>query len=196
MFENDSWVVQNGGMDEAGEIQRSLRYVTNRGWWTPSLLVLAWVAVLAHSRRPAWWSIVDVALFVIVLSVLYLVTHPTLTFSPSTIAQRRGPFRVSIDLANLASVRVNTMTRGISVVDPQTGQRPQINFFYPRRQDVGAATLPRGVYLRDTRGHRLALNFLRTDVTGWGACLVRALKAQPEVELGPQVMATLERVVR
>jgi len=176
--------------------QQTLRYVTNRGWWTPTLLLLLLVLAQSHSGQLSrWWAFDMVALLLLVL-ILHVLTHPTLKVSAEMISQRRGPFRVSVDLGSLRSVRVDTRARQLNAIDPQTGQPRQVNFYFKQSDDWSGKRPAQGVIVTDNEGHRLALRFLRTGVHRWGVYLLDAVKVQPEVELGPRVIETLELVVR
>jgi hypothetical protein len=176
--------------------QQTLRYVTNRGWWAPTLLLLIWLpAQNRWGQLSQWWPLDIVGLLLLVL-ILYVATHPILSFSPRTIVQRRGPFRVSIDLDDLQSVRVDTRTRQINAIDPQTGQPRQVNFYFKRTDDWAGKRPAQGLVLRDNKGHHLSLSFLRTGANQWGVYLLRSVRENPEVDLGPRVIETLERIVR
>jgi hypothetical protein len=158
---------------------------------------VSFLAARASALSPAqWWWLVDIFLLLLLLVILYVFTHPTLSFSSSTITQRRGPFHVSIDLNNLESVRVNTTVRRNRVIDPQTGEERQANFYYQRPDDWAGKTPAQGFDIRDSNGHHLSLRFSRTRADYWGQFLLHAVKAQPLLELGPGVMETLERVTR
>lgn len=183
-------------MEELPDSGQTLRYVTNRGWWTPTALLALVPPGQIHSGQLREWWLVDVTVLVLLLLVLYLATHPILTFSPQAITQRRGPFRVRIDLKNLSSVRISTTARQIGAIDPQTGQPRQVNFFFRQSDDWAGKRPATGVTLTDYEGHHVALRFLRTGADRWGAYVLSAIKQQPEVDLGPRVMETLERIVR
>jgi hypothetical protein len=101
---------------------------------------------------------------------------------------------VSIDLNNLKSVRVITTVRRNRVIDPQTGEDRQANFYYKRPDDWAGKPPAQGFNISDSVGHHLALRFLRTSADHWGAYLLGAVKAQPLLKLGPGVMETLERI--
>ncbi|MBW4029537.1 MAG: hypothetical protein HIU57_02520 [Acidobacteria bacterium] len=133
---------------------------------------------------------------VLLVLVLYIATHPTLSFSPRSITQRRGPFRVGIDLSDLSSVRIDIRTRQINATDPQTGHPRQVNFYFKPSDDEAGKRPVQGLVLSDNSGHHLALRFSRTGANRWGEYLLSAVRQQPEVDLGPRVMETLERIVR
>ncbi len=183
-------------MDSLSKDEQTLKYVTNRGWWTPTLLFLIWLPVQSHRGQLSKWWLVDVVGLVILVLVSYVATHPILSFSPRTFTQRRGPFRVSIDLDDLQSVRIDTRSRQINAIDPQTGQSRQVNFYFKQTDDWSGKRPAQGLVLRDNRGHRLALRFLRTGANEWGAYLLRSVREKPELDLGPRVIETLERIVR
>ena len=183
-------------MEDEHEGPQSLRYVTNRGWWTPTALVALVLLGQLHSGELRVWWLVDVTFFAVLLLFLYIVTHPTLTFSPKAITQRRGPFRVSIDLKNLSSVRISTTTRQLNAIDPHTGKPREVNFFFRKSDDWAGKRPSTGVVLADSAGHHLTLGFTRTRADRWGAYVLNAIKQQPDVDLGPRVMETLERIVR
>ena len=183
-------------MDNLPEGQQTIKCATNRGWWTPTLLLVLWLPEQVHSGQFRRWWLVDTVLLLPLLLVLYVVTHPILSFSPRTITQRRGPLRVSIDLNDLQSVRLDTRVRQVNAIDPQTGQPRQVNFYFKRPDDWAGKRLAQGIYLRDNKGHQLALRFLRTGANRWGANLLSAVREQPELELGPRVMETLGRIIR
>jgi len=183
-------------MDNLPEGQQTLKYVTNRGWWTPTMLLLLGLPGQLHSGQLRRWWVVDITVLVLLLLVLYVVTHPILSFTPQAITQRRGPFRVSIELNNLNSVRIDTRTRQVNAIDPSTGHPRQVNFFFRQTDDWAGKRPASGLVLIDNEGHHLALRFLRTGADCWGAYLLSAMKQQPELDLGPRVMETLERIVR
>jgi hypothetical protein len=183
-------------MDNLPEGLQTIKYATNRGWWTPTLLLVLWLPGLVHSGQFRRWWLVDIVFLLLLLLILYFVMHPILSFSPRTITQRRGPFRVSIDLNDLQSVRIDTRARQYNAIDPQTGQPRQVNFYFKRPDDWAGKRPAQGFYLRDNKGHYLALRFLRTGANRWGAYLLSAVRKQPELELGPRVMETLERIIR
>lgn len=183
-------------MDSLPQDQQILKYVTNRGWWTPTLLLLLWLLAQNRSDQLKRWWPVDIVVLLLLLLVLYVVTHPVLSFSPQTFTQRRGPFRVSIDLDDLESVRIDTRARQINAINPQTGQRRQLNFYFKRPDDWSEKRPAQGLVLRDNKGHRLALRFLRTGANRWGAYLLSAVRNDPELDLGPRVTETLERIIR
>ena len=103
---------------------------------------------------------------------------------------------MSIDLDDLQSVRIDTRARQINAVDPQTGQSRQVNFYFKRSDDWAGKRPAQGLVLRDNSGHRLALRFLRTRANQWGAYLLSSVRENPEMDLGPRVIETLERIVR
>ena len=84
-------------MSELGDGREVVRYVSNPAWWTPVLLVLVLLPSQIRSGGIASFFL-DLAIVVVLLTVLYVFTHPTLTFSANEVAQRRGPFRVTINL--------------------------------------------------------------------------------------------------
>ena len=183
-------------MEDSPESRQTLKYVTNRGWWTPTLLLALVLPGQIHSGRFRVWMLVDVTALVPLILVLYIVTHPILNFSPQAISLRRGPLCVSIDLRNLSSVRISTTARQIGAIDPQTGQSRQVNFYFRQSDDWAGKRPATGVALADSEGHHLVLRFLRTGADRWGAYVLSAISQQPEVDLGPRVMETLERIVR
>jgi hypothetical protein len=176
--------------------QQTLKYVTNRGWWTPTLLLLIWLLVQNHSGQLRRWWPIDIGVLLLLVLVLYVATHPILSFSPRTITQRRGPYRVSIDLDDLQSVRIDTRARQIKAIDPQTGQPRLLNFYFKQPDDWAGKRPAQGLVLRDNKGHHLALRFLRTGANRWGADLLSSVREKPELDLGPRVIETLERIVR
>ena len=183
-------------MDTAPEGQESVRYATTRAWWTPSVLLLLLLPKQIHSSQLRWW-LIDVALLLVLLLILYVFTHPTLTFSPLAITQKRGPFRVTVDLNALQSVRINLTQRRTNVTDPQTGERRSVIRSYVKSPDDWAGKPPvQGFYVEDSSGHHLTLSVLRTGASRWGAYLLRAMKAQSEVDLGPRVVEALESITR
>ena len=182
-------------MDSPPDDQETLTYVTNRAWWTPTLLLAFWLPWQLHSSH-FQWALTDILILLLLVVVLYMATHPTLSFSPGAISQRRGPFHVSIDLSALESVRVNNTVRRSKAIDPLTGERRQMNFFYRNPDDWAGLTPAQGFYIRDSHGHHLALRFLRTRANRWGSYLLSAIRERPQLELGPRVMETLERIVR
>lgn len=183
-------------MDSLPQDQQTLKYVTNRGWWTPTLLLLLWLLAQNHSGQLKRWWPVDIVVLLLLLLVLYVLTHPILSFSPRTFTQRRGPFRVSIDLDDLESVRIDTRARQINAIDPQTDQPRQVNFYFKRPDDWSGKRPAQSLVLRDDKGHHLALRFLRTDANRWGAYLLSEVRKNPELDLGPRVIETLERITR
>lgn len=175
----------------------SLRYVSNRAWWTPAPLVLLLVPSQIHANHVRWWPLLDSGLLVLLLGFLYVATHPVLTFSPHVITQRRGPFRTSIDLSHLTSVRVSTVGRRTSQLDPQTGARRSVIRFDVTSPDDWAGAPPvRAISVRDARGHHLTLGVLRTSTSRWGAYLLSSIRDDPDVEVGPRVVESLERFTR
>jgi len=183
-------------MDHLTDGQETNKFATNRAWWTPTLLWLLLLPKQIHSSQLRWW-LVDVAVLLLLLPVLYVLTHPTLTFSPHSLAQRRGPFHVSINLSDLQSVRVITTARRTAVNDPRTGERRSVIRFYAKYPDDSAGKPPvQGLYVRDADGHHLTLRFLRSGADRWGECLLHAIREQPEVELGPRVMEALASISR
>ena len=184
-------------MDNLPGGQEAIRYSTTRSWWTPTLLFILWLPEQVRSGYPRWWWLVDIVFNSLLLLVLYVFTHPTLTFSSSAITQHRGPFHVSIDLSDLQSVRVNTTVRRVAAIDPQTGERrPVIRFNYKDSNDWTGKLPVQGFYVRDSNGHHLTLNILRTGADRWGAILLSAIRDQPQLELGPRVMEALESITR
>ena len=177
--------------------QDSVRFATNRAWWTPPLLLLLLLPIQIH-RGNFWISaVIDAALAALLLCILFLLTHPILTFSQSAMSRRRGPFRVTVDLGDLESVRAITTSRRTSVLNPQTGEKRSVVRFYVTSPDDWSGKLPvQSFYIRDSRGNHLTLGVLRTKVNLWGACLLRAINAKPDVELGPRVVEALEAFTR
>lgn len=184
-------------MDNLPDGLQTIKYATTRAWWTPTLLLVLWLPEQVHSGQLRWWWLADIVLLLLLLLVLYVFTHPTLTFSPPAITQQRGPFRVSIDLNDLQSVRVNTTVRRVAAIDPQTGERrPVIRFNYKYPDDWAGKPPVQSFYVRDSNGHHLALSILRTGADRWGAYLLSAIREQPQLELGPRVMEALESITR
>lgn len=183
-------------MTDLSESQESFRYTSNRGWWTPTLLLLLLLPKQVHSSQPKWW-IIDAVIFVVLLAILYVMTHPTLTFSPVSITQQRGPFRTTIDLKHLQTVRIDTVQRRTNVMDPQTGERRSVIRWNYKNPDDWAGKPPvQGFYMQDCEDHHLSLSVLRTKPGVWCAHLLRAIKEQTEVEIGPRVVEALESFVR
>ncbi|MBW8076602.1 MAG: hypothetical protein GJU76_00655 [Gallionella sp.] len=184
-------------MENIDNGQDSVRYSTNPAWWTPPLLLLLLLPTQIHNRHFGMWLVLDVALLALFLFVFYLLTHPLLTFSQSALARRRGPFRVKVDLSNLESVRVSTIGRQTSVLDPQTGERRSVIRFYVKSPDDWAGKPPvQSISISDRQGRHLTLGVRRTNVNRWGAYLLRAINEQPNVELGPRVIEALEDFTR
>lgn len=184
-------------MAESSSNGESLRYVRNRAWWSPAFCALPLLIPYRHSNPSLWRWLVAGAVDVAILLVFYELNHATLMFSPREIAQRRGPFRTSVDLDALESVRVGTTSRQNAVLDPQTGERRSVirwNFKAP--DDWGGKPPVTSIFMRDQHGNQLTLNALRTDVERWGVYLLQAIKKQPEVELGPRVSEALESFTR
>ncbi len=183
-------------MSELGDGREVVRYVSNPAWWTPVLLVLVLLPSQIRSGGIASFFL-DLAIVVVLLTVLYVITHPTLTFSANEVAQRRGPFRVTINLNHLQSVRANTVNRRTNVLDPNTGDRRSvIRWRVKSPDDWGGRPPVQGFYLRDANDSHLALGVVRTSVDRWGAFLLHAIKDQPEVQLGPRVIDALEAFTR
>ena len=150
---------------------------------------------LLRASSLLWW-VIDLAAVVLLLAVLYVLTHPTLRYSALTLTQSRGPFRTSIDLRSLASVRVLDAVRRSNVLDPQTGERrSNIRWFYKSPDDWGGKTPVQGYVVRDTDGHRMAINAARAGAP-WAPLLLSALNTQPDVELGPRVVQSLKDFAR
>ena len=184
-------------MTESTTGEESVKYVTNRSWWVPGFFAIPLLLqyALSHPSPRRWLvsAVVDLALWF----VPYLLTHPTLTYSPQVIVQRRGPFRSSIDLDALERVRVSTVNRQSAVMDPLTGERRSVIRWYWRSPDDWAGKPPvTSVSMRDRRGGHLTLSVLRNDVDRWGRYLFQAIKDHPEVELGPRVTEALENLTR
>ncbi len=184
-------------MAESITNEGSVKYVTNRSWWAPAFGLIPFLIQYVHTNPTLWrWliaAVVDLALWF----VPYVLTHPTLTYSPQVIAQRRGPFRSSIELDALESVRVSTVSRQNAVMDPLTGERRSVIRWYRKYPDDWAGKPPvTSISMRDQRGSHLTLSVLRTDVDRWGRYLYGAIKGHPEVELGPRVTEALESLTR
>lgn len=184
-----------GLMDNADSGNGSLRYATSPGWWAPALLDLfAWPA-LVRSGSVLWWAL-DVAAVAFLLVALYVLTHPTIRYSSSAFSLSRGPFGTSIDLRHLASVRAMDVVRRTNVLDPQTGERRStIRWFYKSPDDWGGVTPVQGYVIKDTDGHRVTITAARAGAP-WAPLLLAALAAQPDVELGPQVIQSLNAFAR
>lgn len=184
-------------MDNIDSGQVSVKYATNPAWWTPPLLLLLLLPIQVHKGHFWIWLIIIAVLFALLLFILYQLTHPLLTFSQSFIARRRGPFRVKVDLSELESVRASTIARQTSVLDPQTGDRRSVIRFFVKSPDDWAGKPPvQSFYISDCHGRHLTLGVQRTSVSRWGACLLRAINEQPNVELGPRVIEALEDFTR
>ena len=182
-------------MDNGGTRDGTLRYGTTPGWWAPALLDLFALPVLVRSGSAAWWAI-DIAAVVLVLAVLYVLTHPTLRYSSNSFTLSRGPFRTSVHLADLASVRVIDVVRRSNVLDPQTGERrSNIRWFYKSPDDWGGVTPVHGYVINDTNGHRVSINTARAGAP-WAPLLLAALNEHPDVELGPRVVPSLNDFAR
>ena len=187
-------MTDTGLMGNAVSRDGTLRYSTTPGWWAPALLDLFALPVLVHSGSALRWAI-DVAAVALLLVVIYVFTHPTLRYSSSSFTLSRGPFRTSIDLRDLASVRVIDVVRRSNVLDPQTGERrSNIRWFYKSR-DWGGVTPVQGYVIRDTDGHRVSINAARTGAP-WAPLLLAALNEHPDVELGPRVVPSLNDFAR
>lgn len=182
-------------MDDATSGEEALKYATTPGWWAPALLdLLAWPALI-RAGSPLWW-VIDAATVALLLVVLYLLTHPTLRYSSLFFTQSRGPFRTSVDLRNLASIRVLDVVRRSNVIDPQTGERrSNIRWFYKSQDDWGGKTPVQGYVISDTDGHRMSINASRAGAP-WASLLLSALNEQPGVELGPRVVLSLKDFAR
>lgn len=173
-----------------------VRYCTTPGWWVPALLDLLALPALVRSDALQWWA-VDVAGALIVLAVLYVLTHPRLSFSAVSFSLRRGPFRTTVDLRNLAWVRATEVASRINVLDPQTGDRRSIIRWYRKSPDDWAGKTPiLGYVIEDGAGRSLVLDAIRSGAHRWVPYLQAALKDQPDVELGPRVMESLKDFVR
>jgi len=183
-------------MSDSPNVSEAIRYTSNSSWWTPTLLLLLFLPAQISSGH-SWWFLVDLAAAVLLLVVLYVFTHPTLTFSAEMISQHRGLSHVSIDLRDLQSVRANTVNRRMNVLDPQTGDRRSvIRWNWRSPDDWGGKPPVQAFCLRDTKGRHLALGVLRTGVDRWGVYLLRAIRENPEVELGPRVVDALNELTR
>ncbi len=188
-------MTDTGLMGNAVSRDGTLRYSTTPGWWAPALLDLFALPVLVHSGSALRWAI-DVAAVALLLVVIYVFTHPTLRYSSSSFTLSRGPFRTSIDLRDLASVRVIDVVRRSNVLDPQTGERrSNIRWFYKSPDDWGGVTPVQGYVIRDTDGHRVSINAARTGAP-WAPLLLAALNEHPDVELGPRVVPSLNDFAR
>lgn len=186
----DTWSM---GDETSGE--ESIKYSSSPGWWAPALLdLLAWPALLRASSV-LWW-VIDVVAVALLLTGLYTLSHPTLRYSTGSFTQRRGPFRTSVDLKNLSSVRVLDAVRRSNVLDPQTGERrSNIRWFYKSPDDWGGKTPVQGYVIRDADGHHMSVNASRTGAP-WAGFLLNALDEQPEVDLGPRVVQSLRDFAR
>lgn len=173
-----------------------VRYTSRRAWWTPALLPVLFVPSQVNSRR-AGWLVADAVIVAVLLFIPYVVTHPTLTFSAGEITQRRGPFRVTIDLNALQSVRAITVNRRTNVMDPATGERRSVLRWYVKSPDDWSGRPPvQGFDLRDAHHRHLTLGVVRTSVDRWGVYLLSAISDHPDIEVGPHVVEALEALTR
>lgn len=74
-------------MDDSPDDQETIKCATNRAWWTRAPLLVIWLPGQLHSSYFRWW-LVDIFILIALVVVLYVGTHPPLSFSPSTITQR------------------------------------------------------------------------------------------------------------
>ena len=182
-------------MDNEGTRDGTLRYCTTPGWWAPALLDLFALPALVRSGSTPWWTI-DVVALVLVLAVLYVLTHPTLRYSSTSFTLSRGPFQASVDLGDLAAVRVIDLVRRTNVLDPQTGdRRSNIRWFIKSPDDWSGVTPVQGYVIKDTDGHRVSINAARAGAP-WAPLLLAALREHPDVELGPRVLSSLSDFAR
>ncbi|MDE3092887.1 MAG: hypothetical protein KGJ47_03770 [Acidobacteriota bacterium] len=182
-------------MDNEGTRDGSVRYCTTPGWWAPALLDVLALPALVRSGSTPWWAI-DVAAVVLVLVVLYVVTHPTLHYSSRSFTLSRGPFQTSVDLGDLASVRIMDLVRRTNVLDPQTGERrSNVRWFIKSPDDWGGVTPVQGYVIKDMEGHRVSINAVRAGAP-WAPLLLAALREHPDVELGPRVVPSLNDFAR
>jgi hypothetical protein len=182
-------------MGDAASGKETFKLASAPGWWAPALLdLLAWPALIRRDS-PLWW-VIDAAAVALLLVVLYLLMHPTLRYSSLTFTVSRGPFRTSIDLRNLTSVRVLDVVRRGNVIDPQTGERrSNIRWIYKSPDDWGGRKPVRGYIISDADGHRMSVSVAHTGAP-WATVLLSALNEQPDVELGPSVVASLKDFAR
>ena len=183
-------------MDDIAGGPGVVRYSTTPGWWVPALLDLLALPALVRSGALQWWAI-DVVAALIVLAVLYVLTHPRLSFSPESFSLRRGPMRTTVDLRSLAWVRATEVARRTNVLDPQTGDRRSVIRWYRTSPDDWAGKTPtQGYVIEDGAGRRLVLDAVRSGGHRWVPYIQAALKEQPDVELGPRVMESLKDFAR
>lgn len=182
-------------MNNATADSDTLTYATTPGWWVPVLLDLfAWPALLRAGAVGYW--LIDAVAVVLAVATLYVVTHPTLRYSAHSLSQSRGPFRTTVDLTRLASVRAVQVARRTNVLDPQTGEsRSNIRWFSSSPDDWAGKPPIESYVVTDTAGHRLSLNAARTGAP-WAQRLLTALREQPDVELGPRVVESLTQFAR
>ncbi len=184
-------------MAEASGSEESLKYATNKLWWTPAFFAIPLLLHYAHSNPSLRRWLVAAVVDAVILLVFYVLNHAKLTFSPREIAQQRGPIRTGVDLSALEWVRVGTTSRQNAVLDPQTGERRSVIRWYFKSPDDWAGKPPvTSISMRDQRGNHLTLNVLKTDVEHWGVFLLQAIKDHPEVDLGPRVTEALESLTR
>ncbi len=182
-------------MSDGAAREPTFTYATTPGWWAPVVLdAVAWPALM-RAASALWW-VVNVAVVALVVVVLYVLTHPTLRYSPDSFSLSRGPFRTNVDLRNLSSVRVGGAVRRSNVLDPQTGERrSNVRWFYKSPDDWGGKPPIQGYVLSDTDGHRMFVNVARAGAP-WAPLLLSALTEQPDVELGPRVVPSLRDFAR
>ncbi len=182
-------------MSDSDSDEQTFRYATTPGWWVPALLDPFALPALNRASSPLWWS-VDAVAVALLLAVLYVLTHPTLRYSPLSFTQSRGPFRTSRAGGRVGSGGVVGGVRGNNLRDPQTGERrSNIRWFYKSPDDWGGKTPVQGYVIKDTGGHHMFLNAARAGAP-WATFLLSALNEQPEVELGPRVIQSLKDFAR
>lgn len=183
-------------MEDTSTNEQVVKYSSNRAWWTPVLLLGLYLPALSHMRLSIWF-LVTLPAIAILMSVLYLSTHPTLTFSTTSLEQTRWMRRTTVNLGNLKQVQAIFTARQTNVMDPQTGEYRSTFRWYFKSPDDWAGKHPVQAFrIEDRDGHQLTISVIGTRVDQWSPLLLRALESQTAVDLGPRTLESLKICAR
>jgi hypothetical protein len=148
-------------------------------WLTRTLLAALVIGWYFYSRSVHmlwfWWLLyTGAAAFVLV--TVYVVSHTSLTYSPTFLAKRLAGRERRLDLTQLK-------TAGVQVVNGRYGHASPATGLYP----VAA------LYLEDCRGTRMTLSVVHPypNASQWANCVRVALESS-DATIGDRVMSTLE----